>query len=63
MASPTIAGAAAVLQSAWPSLLGSEVVQILLETADYLSCSDLELISLASCSETSIIRKYWYLYL
>ncbi len=54
MASPTIAGAAAVIQSAWPSLSGSEVVQILLETADYLNCSDLELISLASCSETSI---------
>lgn len=54
MASPTIAGAAAVLQSAWPNLSGADVVQILLETSDYLSCSDLELISLASCSETSI---------
>jgi subtilisin family serine protease len=54
MAAPHVSGAAAILQSAWPSLTGKEVTQILLETADYLSCSDLLLPSKASCSETTI---------
>ena len=54
MAAPHVSGAAAILQSSWPSLSGKEVVSILLESADYLSCNDLKLPSKASCTETVI---------
>lgn len=34
MSAPVVSGAAAILQSAWPSLTGAQVVTILLDTAD-----------------------------
>ncbi len=37
MAAPVVSGAAAVLKSAWPSLTGAEIVQILLTTADVIN--------------------------
>lgn len=53
MASPHVAGAAAVLQGAWPSLTGEEVVDILLSTATYLDCSAVNLAEDAVCTEGS----------
>ena len=37
MAAPVVSGAAAILKSAWPSLTGAQIVDILLTTADQLS--------------------------
>ena len=57
MAAPHVAGAAAIIHAAWPSLTGSEVVDILLQTAEYISCTDLEKYnSNATCTTTTVTK-------
>lgn len=53
MAAPHVSGAAAILKAAWPNLSGVEVVDILLETANYIDCSEVNLAGTSVCQELS----------